>query len=139
MSDRSMITDSLRPVSGSGGFTFLEVMVALAIMAGVVVTIITSLNLHLDYTLDSKEAIRATIEARSRYEESVATDELDLARSNEADHKGAKEAGSEIEERAGLKWSRKSAGSEFVGVRRVTSTVTPAGAVAVSLSTYEAD
>ena len=48
------------------GFTLLEVMVALAIMAGVVLTVLGSVNFHLDLLNAERENTVLTLLARSR-------------------------------------------------------------------------
>jgi len=50
------------------GFTLLEVMIALAIMAGVVVTILASTNYHLDLMQGENETTALTLLARSQIE-----------------------------------------------------------------------
>lgn len=54
----------------AGGFTLLEVMIALAIVSGVVATIITSLNFHLSAVERNRDKVVATFLARQKYEES---------------------------------------------------------------------
>jgi general secretion pathway protein I len=51
------------------GFTLLEVMVALAIMAGVVLTVISSVNYHLSLTARNNEETVALLLARAKLEE----------------------------------------------------------------------
>ncbi|MCM2357233.1 MAG: prepilin-type N-terminal cleavage/methylation domain-containing protein [Geobacteraceae bacterium] len=51
------------------GFTLLEVMIALAIMAGVVLTVITSFNYHLSIAARDREETIATLLARAKLEE----------------------------------------------------------------------
>jgi general secretion pathway protein I len=48
------------------GFTLLEVMVALAIMASVVLTVLTSVNFHLNILSVERDNTALTILARSR-------------------------------------------------------------------------
>jgi general secretion pathway protein I len=48
------------------GFTLLEVMVALAIMAGVILTVLGSLNYHLDSISAERDNTTLTILARNR-------------------------------------------------------------------------
>jgi general secretion pathway protein I len=54
---------------GTSGFTLLEVMIALAIVSGVVVTVITSLNFHLSAVERNRDKVVATFLARQIYEE----------------------------------------------------------------------
>jgi len=51
------------------GFTLLEVMVALAIMAGVILTVITSYNYHLSIISRDREETIAILLARAKLEE----------------------------------------------------------------------
>lgn len=51
------------------GFTLLEVMVALAIMAGVILTVITSFNYHLSIAARDREETIAVLLARAKLEE----------------------------------------------------------------------
>ena len=51
------------------GFTLLEIMIALAIMAGVVLTVISSFNYHLSVVSRDKEETIAVLLARAKLEE----------------------------------------------------------------------
>jgi general secretion pathway protein I len=51
------------------GFTLLEVMIALAIMAGVILTVITSFNYHLSLAATDREQTVAVLLARSKLED----------------------------------------------------------------------
>jgi len=51
------------------GFTLLEVVVALAIMAGVILTVLGSLNYHLDIITAERDNTTMTILARNRLAE----------------------------------------------------------------------
>lgn len=51
------------------GFTLLEVVIALAIMAGVVLTVLTSVNYHLGVIADERDHTTLTILARARLTE----------------------------------------------------------------------
>ncbi len=51
------------------GFTLLEVMVSLAIMAGVVLTVITSFNYHLNVVSRDKEETIAMLLARAKFDD----------------------------------------------------------------------
>ena len=51
------------------GFTLLEVMVALAILAGVILTVITSYNYHLGIVTRDKEETEAMLLARAKLDE----------------------------------------------------------------------
>lgn len=65
------------------GFTLLEVMVALAIMAGVVLTVISSLNYHLSLTARNNEESVALLLARAKLEELELLDQEQLAQGKE--------------------------------------------------------
>lgn len=69
------------------GFTLLEVMVALAIMAGVIMTVISSLNYHLSLTARNNEETVAQLLARSKLEELELLDADELAQGKEGDFK----------------------------------------------------
>ncbi|MBV5340464.1 MAG: prepilin-type N-terminal cleavage/methylation domain-containing protein [Deltaproteobacteria bacterium] len=51
------------------GFTLLEVMVALAIMAGVIVTLLGSVNYHLGIIAGERDSTTMTLLARNRISE----------------------------------------------------------------------
>jgi general secretion pathway protein I len=51
------------------GFTLLEVMISLAIIAGVVLTVITSFNYHLSLAAQDREETIALLLARSRLDD----------------------------------------------------------------------
>jgi general secretion pathway protein I len=53
----------------TGGFTLLEVMVALAIMAGVVMTVLGSVNYHLGVIAGERDNTSLTLLARARIAE----------------------------------------------------------------------
>ncbi|MHC1697123.1 MAG: type II secretion system minor pseudopilin GspI [Geobacteraceae bacterium] len=65
------------------GFTLLEVMVALAIMAGVVLTVISSVNYHLSLTTRNNEESVALLLARAKLEELELLDQQQLAQGKE--------------------------------------------------------
>lgn len=51
------------------GFTLLEVMIALAVLAGVVFTVLASLNYNLDVASYNRDVISATVLGRQKAEE----------------------------------------------------------------------
>lgn len=53
----------------SSGFTLLEVMVALAIMAGVILTLLGSVNYHLGIIASERDSTTMTLLARTRLAE----------------------------------------------------------------------
>jgi len=69
------------------GFTLLEVMVALAIMAGVVLTVISSVNYHLSLTARNNEESVALLLARAKLEELELLDQEQLAQQKEGSFK----------------------------------------------------
>lgn len=61
----------LRIPNSDGGFTLLEVMIALAIISGVIVTTLVSLNYHLGIINDDINTIVAALLGREKMEEIV--------------------------------------------------------------------
>ncbi len=53
----------------ASGFTLLEVMVALAIMAGVILTVLSSVNYHLEIIANERDSTTLTLLARNRITE----------------------------------------------------------------------
>lgn len=53
----------------TGGFTLLEVMIALAIMAGVILTVISSFNYHLSMVNRNQDETVAVLLARSKLDD----------------------------------------------------------------------
>lgn len=51
------------------GFTLIEVLVSLAILAGVLITVLTSVNFHMDAEQRNKAMIVATLLAKQKLEE----------------------------------------------------------------------
>ena len=56
-------------MSTSKGFTLLEVMIALAIMAGVVLTVLSSVNYHLSIITTERDSTALTLIARAKITE----------------------------------------------------------------------
>jgi len=56
------------------GFTLLEVMIALAIMSGVIITVISSFNYYLSVAARDREETIAMLAARAKLEEPGFTD-----------------------------------------------------------------
>ena len=111
----------------SGGFTFIEVMVALAIISGVMITLIASLNFHLGYMDSSAGAVTASMLAREKLEEIVAATAKDS------------ESGDFGPGREGFKWSSTHIPSEFTDVKKLTVEVTWGDGRKVTLATYTAN
>ncbi len=55
--------------AGTRGFTLLEVMIALAIMAGVVLTVLGAVNYHLGVVANERDSTAMTLLARARMAE----------------------------------------------------------------------
>lgn len=55
--------------AGMSGFTLLEVMISLAIMAGVILTVLGAVNYHAGVIADERDSTALTILARSRMAE----------------------------------------------------------------------
>jgi general secretion pathway protein I len=53
----------------AGGFTFIEVLASLAILSGVIVTVIITLNLHLSAVRGMREEAIAVLLARQKIED----------------------------------------------------------------------
>lgn len=97
------------------GFTLLEVMVALAIMAGVILTVISSLNYHLSLTARSNEETVALLLARSKLEELELLDSKALDQPKE---------GTFAPERPNYSWKAKLSATPVAVFKSLTVTVT---------------
>jgi general secretion pathway protein I len=93
------------------GFTLLEVMIALAIMAGVILTVISSFNYHLAVVNRDREETIAVLLARAKMDDPgfSATD-------------GGK--GSFAPDWPDIKWESDIKSTDYPGVSRLTFTVT---------------
>jgi len=69
MSEIFRLRKTGRADSLDGGFTLLEVIIALAIISGVIVTVLTTLNYHLGATERIESMTTATILAREKIED----------------------------------------------------------------------
>lgn len=58
-----------RPRPGEDGFTLLEVLISLAILSGVIVTIITVMNSHIAASMRLSESSQAMVIAREKIEQ----------------------------------------------------------------------
>jgi len=92
------------------GFTLLEVMIALAIAAGVLLTVISSLNYHLSIIGQDTEETTAALVGRAKL------DDPDF--SKETENKG-----SFAPEHPALSWEREITQTELPGLNRVRLTV----------------
>lgn len=54
---------------GRGGFTLLEVMIALAIMVGVILTLLGAVNYHIGVLAEERDSVAMTLLARARMAE----------------------------------------------------------------------
>lgn len=93
------------------GFTLLEVMIALAIAAGVLLTVISSLNYHLSIVGQDADETTAALLGRAKL------DDPDFGK--ETDNKG-----SFAPEHPALKWEREISQTQFPGLNRISLTVT---------------
>jgi general secretion pathway protein I len=93
------------------GFTLLEVMIALAIMAGVLLTVITTLNYHLTIVSQDREETEAALLLRAKL--------------NEPDFVTLKEkSGTFAPARPDITWEKETLPADFPGVNRLTVTAT---------------
>lgn len=92
------------------GFTLLEIMIALAIMAGTLLTVITSYNHHLAIAARDRDETVAVLLARGKLDDP-------LFRTNDA------KSGT-FPEWPGYRWEKEIAPSDYPGVDRLDFTVT---------------
>ena len=92
------------------GFTLLEVMIALAITAGVLLTVISSLNYHLSIVGQDAEETTAVLVGRAKL------DDPDFGK--QTDNKGTF-----APDHPALKWEREITPTEIPGLNRVVLTV----------------
>ena len=91
------------------GFSLLEVMVALAIMAGVTLTILGSVNYHLSIIANERDSTAMTLLAR--------------ARMVEAEQSPAKGEGSFAPAHPGLTWKTDLLPADLPGLQKLVVTV----------------
>jgi len=104
------------------GFTLLEVMIALAIMAGVVLTVISSFNYHLSVVDRDREETVAVLLARAKIE---------------SFKPGDTKNGTFAPDRPDISWEAAVNPSDYPGVSRMTLTVSwDAGRRKISLVKY---
>jgi general secretion pathway protein I len=92
------------------GFTLLEVLIALAILTGVIMTVITSFNYHLGIVARDKGETEAMLLARAKIDDPAF---LPLPAGK----------GTFAPERADIAWEKKVSETEFPGIKRLTLTV----------------
>ena len=93
------------------GFTLLEIMIALAIMAGVLLTVISSFNYHLSLAARDREETIATLLARAKL------DDPDFV-------KQAKTSGTFAPDWPEIAWETTTEPAQLQGVKKLTFTVT---------------
>lgn len=100
----------------SGGFTLLEVMVALAIIAGTVFTVISAVNYHLSITARDREETAAILLARQKIEELLMEKETEKQLPEKKD-------GTFAPARPDYAWEMATAPTDYPGFRKLTLTV----------------
>jgi len=116
-----------RPGRASSGFTLLEVMIAVAIISGVVMTIITSLNFHLGVMERERARLTATFLARQKYEETKLYGPPPTGKAK----------GGFSEDYEGFSWEYASEDSLLPGVKRVLVSVLWGDGESVDIESYE--
>ena len=94
------------------GFTLLEIMIALAIMAGVLLTVISSFNYHLSLAARDREETIATLLARAKL------DDPDFAKQQD------KTSGTFAPDWPEIGWQTTTEPAQIQGVKKLTFTVT---------------
>ena len=96
------------------GFTLLEVMISLAIMAGVILTVLTSVNYHLGIIANERDNTTLTLLARTRMAELV-------------EQGAAKSEGTFAPSRPELAWKSDVLPTELPGLQKLIVTVKRSG------------
>ncbi len=109
------------------GFTFIEVMIAMAIISGVIVTLITSLNLHMGYVDSSTNSVKAVMLGSEKLKEL------------EGPSSPGVESGDFGPDNKDFNWSYSTTPTNFTGVVRGRVTVTWGSGGEITLSSYKAD
>jgi general secretion pathway protein I len=94
------------------GFTLLEIMIALAIMAGVLLTVISSFNYHLSLAARDREETIATLLARAKMDGPVFSKQQD------------KTSGTFAPDWPEISWETTTEPAQIPGVKKLTFTVT---------------
>jgi general secretion pathway protein I len=97
-------------VKSAPGFTLLEVMIALAIMAGVILTVISSFNYHLSMVERDRQETMAVLLGRAKM------DDPDF-------RPGEREKGTFAPDRPEIAWAVDIKPTDYPGVNRVILTV----------------
>ena len=112
----------MRP--GNHGFTLLEVLVALALLAGVLTSVVVIFNRHLSLVVRDREETTALLLARAKL------DQPDFLTAITAE-------GTFAPEQPEMTWKRQALPSDFSGVQRYVVTVSwQQGRRTLSLVTY---
>lgn len=114
-------------MTGEKGFTVLEVMICLAILAGVVVTVLASLNHHLGLVSYNRDLVTATILGKEKAEEVALHG---LPRLRKGGFAGADER---------FSWRLDTEETEFKGLKRIDISVEWEGDRRVSFISYFQD
>lgn len=111
-------------MSGQRGFTLLETLVALALLAGVVTTVLVSFNHHLGLVVDDRETTTAMLLARASLESPDFLGNTD----SEGDFG---------EDFPGFKWKKEKTDTSLAWLKRYQLTITwQAGQRTVVMVTY---
>lgn len=105
------------------GFTLLEVMVALAIMAGVLLTVISAVNYHLSVVAGDRDETTAVLLARQKLGEMELSGKVEKEGTFAPDHPT-------------IRWETATTPTDLPGVNRLTLTVTWAAGKKLSLVQY---
>lgn len=96
------------------GFTLLEVMLALAIMAGVILTVISSFNYHLSLAAQDREETVSLLLARAKLEEIEQQSKKELT---------ALQEGTFAPEHPEISWKAEITPTELIIFKKLTLTV----------------
>ena len=109
---------------GEQGFTVLEIMICLAILSGVVVTMLGSLNYHLGLVAYDRELVTAAVLAREKVEEAAL---LGVPKVRQ---------GSFAKPMEGFSWKITAEETEFEGVERLGVNISWGADKSVSFISY---
>lgn len=109
------------------GFTLLEIMIAIAILSGIIITIIASLNYHLSFVQRDRDITTATLLAKEKLEEIKL---LGIPQVKEGDF---------IPKIEGFSWKYDTEELEIKGIKKIYLTVSWGKSESISMETYEVD
>ena len=109
------------------GFTLLEIMIAIAILSGVIITIIGSLNYHLSFVQRDRDITIATLLAKEKLEEIKI---LGISQVKE---------GNFIPRVEGFIWKYDTEELDIKGIKKIYLTVSWGKSESISMETYEVD